>query len=97
VHVARAGVVAGVFDESWRLPRDYESFEAAFIAWAQAGGVRPAILDTTIWTTLARSDGHRREILGIPCIGGSPRPVWPATSQAAPPLHRRHGNEVATA
>jgi N-glycosylase/DNA lyase len=52
VHVQRAGVSAGVFDPAWRLPRDYAKFETSFLAFATAGSVPPALLDTCIWQQL---------------------------------------------
>lgn len=53
IHVHRAGLVAGVFDQTWRLPQDYQLFEDAFCAWAAAGRTRTADLDVCIWNQLA--------------------------------------------
>lgn len=53
IHIRRAGIVAGVFDPHWRLPRDYLIFEEAFCAWARAGNIQTAALDLYIWETLA--------------------------------------------
>ena len=52
VHVQRAGVSVGAFDPAWRLPRDYGLFETSFLAFAAAGSVSPAMLDTCIWQQL---------------------------------------------
>jgi N-glycosylase/DNA lyase len=52
VHVQRAGISAGVFDPAWRLPRDYQLFETSFLAFAAAGSVSSALLDTCIWQQL---------------------------------------------
>lgn len=60
IHIHRAGLVAGVFDPGWRLPRDYQRFEEAFCAWAEVGGVRTADLDACIWNQMAAHvrNGH---------------------------------------
>jgi N-glycosylase/DNA lyase len=52
IHVQRAGVSAGVFDPLWRLPHDYALYETSFLAFAAAGSVSPALLDTCIWQQL---------------------------------------------
>jgi N-glycosylase/DNA lyase len=52
IHVQRAGLAAGFFDDSWRLPRDYELFERSFLAIARLGGVSAAALDACIWGQL---------------------------------------------
>lgn len=54
IHIRRAGIVAGVFDPNWTLPRDYTVFEEAFCGWAAAGGVPTADMDACVWSTLAR-------------------------------------------
>jgi N-glycosylase/DNA lyase len=53
VHVRRAGLAAGFFLPSWRLPRDYALFEAAFSHVAAIGGVSTAALDARIWRDLS--------------------------------------------
>ncbi|QWF21776.1 hypothetical protein KM427_23095 [Nocardioides sp. LMS-CY] len=65
VHVRRAGVVAGVFDPTWVLPRDYLRFEEAFCAWASVGGVPTADMDLCIWSTLARLGTTARLLFGV--------------------------------
>lgn len=65
VHVRRAGVVAGTFDPTWVLSRDYDKFEEAFCAWAAAGGVRTADMDLCIWSTLARLGTRARLLFGV--------------------------------
>lgn len=65
VHVRRAGVVAGIFDPEWALPRDYDKFEEAFCAWAALGGVRTADMDLCIWSTLARLGTTARLLFGV--------------------------------
>lgn len=63
VHVQRAGLSAGLFCPSWRLPRDYGLFETAFGRWASRGGVRASVLDTAVWAALA---GGRQSVLAAP-------------------------------
>ena len=53
IHIHRAGVIAGVFDRGWTLPKHYRWFEDAFCGWAQAGGVRTADLDACVWNQMA--------------------------------------------
>lgn len=65
IHIRRAGVVAGVFDPAWRLPRDYHVFEEAFCGWASLGGVPTAELDATIWSALSALGNSARLIFGV--------------------------------
>lgn len=53
VHVRRAGLAAGFFDESWLLPADYAIFEESFMAVASFGQVRTSALDACIWGVLS--------------------------------------------
>ena len=64
VHVRRAGIAAGVFCPSWRLPNDYQVFERAFVAWAQRGSVAVSSLDVAIWSTL--TGGLRNSLVAPP-------------------------------
>ena len=54
IHLRRAGLAAGFFSPEWRLPRDYALFEAAFLAYADAGGVPAGDLDLCIWDQVRR-------------------------------------------
>lgn len=65
IHIRRAGVVAGIFDPAWRLPRDYRHFEEAFVAWAGIGGVPTADLDACIWSELASLGMAARTLFGV--------------------------------
>ncbi|MBB2924116.1 hypothetical protein [Cellulomonas cellasea] len=65
IHIRRAGVVAGVFDPAWKLPKDYRRFEEAFVEWARVGGVPTADLDACIWASLAELGRHARVVLGV--------------------------------
>ncbi|WP_187365358.1 hypothetical protein [Cellulosimicrobium cellulans] len=68
IHIRRAGVVAGVFDPGWKLPRDYARFEEAFVAWARVGGVPTADLDACIWASLAALGRHARVVFGVKAL-----------------------------
>ena len=65
IHIRRAGIVAGVFDPEWVLPRDYLRFEEAFCAWAAAGRVSTADMDVCVWSTLARMGTTARVLFGV--------------------------------
>lgn len=54
VHLRRAGLAAGFFRPEWRLPADYLLFEAAFLSYAEAGGVGAGVLDLCIWDQVRR-------------------------------------------
>lgn len=84
IHLVRAGVVAGVFNPAWRLPRDYELFELAFLSWAAHAGLRPRLMDSVIWSALARDARGARDILGIDSTGPKLRAVWPTTGVPSP-------------
>lgn len=64
VHVRRAGLAAGFFLPSWRLPRHYPWFEEAFCAVASLGGVSPGALDACIWDVLQSLGSARSMLLG---------------------------------
>jgi N-glycosylase/DNA lyase len=53
VHVRRAGLAAGFFCPSWKLPVDYGAYEEAFCAVAEIGRVSSASLDARIWRDLS--------------------------------------------
>lgn len=62
VHVHRAGVAAGFFSPTWRLPRDYAIFERAFCTVARRAGVSAAALDACMWDQMQQL-GHARKLL----------------------------------
>lgn len=64
VHVRRAGLAAGFFLASWRLPQDYPLFEDAFCAVASLGAVSPGALDACIWDVLQSLGSARSMLLG---------------------------------
>jgi thermostable 8-oxoguanine DNA glycosylase len=65
VHIRRAGVFAGLFDQRWRLPGDYALFEEAFCVWAHLGNVSAADLDACIWSQLSRLGSRARSLFRV--------------------------------
>lgn len=61
IHILRAGELAGFFAPGLTVERHYLELEAQFIAFADALGVRPAVLDSLIWRQMvsAGSAVHR--------------------------------------
>ncbi len=57
IWLIRALTQAGVFRPEWRVERQYERFEAAFLQYAAHGRVSPGALDLCIWEQ-ARRVGH---------------------------------------
>lgn len=83
VHIARAGVVAGVFDAEWRVARDYLRFERAFLAWSQHARVEAPKLDATIWAVLSGRNSSSQDILGVETFSSNELlPVWPVLDEA---------------
>ncbi len=66
IHVSRAGVSAGFFSPNWRLPRDYDLFERAFLGVAKLGDVLATDLDACIWGQLHIVGAARAYLLGAP-------------------------------
>jgi N-glycosylase/DNA lyase len=64
IHVRRAGLAAGYFRASWRLPRDYGLFELAFCAVARLGGVSAAALDHCVWDQLQALGADAELLIG---------------------------------
>jgi N-glycosylase/DNA lyase len=64
VHVRRAGLAAGFFSPSWKLPQDYLQFEEAFLEIARIGGVPAAALDACIWRQLQSLGRESHLLLG---------------------------------
>ena len=90
IHVRRAGVMAGVFDPSWTLPRDYATFEQAFCSWAQLGRVPTADLDACIWSSLATLGRSARALFGVDRLSelDTPTRTAPATARMSPAVAR---------
>ncbi len=57
IHICRAGQLIGLYDKNDSVEKDYLSMEKKFINFANAIGVRPAILDTLIWRQM-KDTGH---------------------------------------
>ncbi|MFL5897646.1 MAG: hypothetical protein ACJ76D_04170 [Solirubrobacterales bacterium] len=64
IHVQRAGICAGFFSSSWRLPRDYALFEQAFCEIARIAGVTTAALDACVWDQMRALGRAQTMILG---------------------------------
>jgi hypothetical protein len=64
IHVHRAGIAAGFFSPSWRLPRDYDTFEMAFCRVAHLGKVSAAALDACMWDQLQQLGRAHKLLLG---------------------------------
>jgi len=62
IHVHRAGIAAGFFSSSWRLPRDYAHFEDAFCQVARTARVAASSLDACIWDQM-QSLGRAQQLL----------------------------------
>jgi len=62
IHILRAGVLAGFFEASMSVERDYLTMEKLFLAFSQGLGVRPSELDAVIWYVMMSSP---RAIQGI--------------------------------
>jgi thermostable 8-oxoguanine DNA glycosylase len=77
IHIIRAGTAAGVFDHRWRVERDYEQFEHAFLHWARHGEIAASLLDACVWGVLAHAGSDSRDILGTTRLSVAPQPVWP--------------------
>jgi N-glycosylase/DNA lyase len=80
IHIARAGVVAGVFDPGWSVAGHYSRFEEAFLSWSTASRVPASMLDSTIWAALSGRGTWTKEILGA-APNGNLRAVWPVSSR----------------
>lgn len=63
IHVQRAGVAAGFFKPSWRLPKDYGLFEKVFLGYSKIGGVPASILDICIWEQMRGLGRHAKALL----------------------------------
>ena len=55
IHIHRAGLIAGFFDQSLNITRDYLLMEARFLEFAEAIGVRASSLDAVIWQQMRRA------------------------------------------
>ena len=52
IHIIRAGMLAGVFDQNDNVSRDYFRMEAKFLLFADALGVPTSTLDSLIWAMM---------------------------------------------
>jgi thermostable 8-oxoguanine DNA glycosylase len=49
VHVLRAGTMIGLFPLNYKLPKEYQSLEKRFLAFARALDVKASVLDAIMW------------------------------------------------
>jgi N-glycosylase/DNA lyase len=52
IHIVRAGVLIGLFDPNQQVSRHYDVMETRFLAFANAIGVRPSLLDAVMWRVM---------------------------------------------
>lgn len=55
IHIYRAGLLAGVFDNRQTIARDYLQLEKRFLEFASAVGVPPSMLDALIWHQMKKA------------------------------------------
>ncbi|WP_454914431.1 8-oxoguanine DNA glycosylase [Variovorax gossypii] len=55
IHILRAGMLAGFFEEGLSVERDYLVLEQQFLAFARGLGVLPSELDALMWHEMASS------------------------------------------
>lgn len=65
IHILRAGRLAGIFDETAKVERDYMALESQFLAFSQALGLRPSELDAVIWAEMSASAATLRELTSV--------------------------------
>lgn len=63
VHIRRAGLHIGLFNNSEQVENNYFSMEFKFLRFAGAIGVRPSILDALMWSQMRKI---RRMLFGAP-------------------------------
>lgn len=64
VHIIRACRALGIFQQTWRVERNYMLMEDAYLAFAEAVGARASILDSVIWMTMRRLPPSIVETMG---------------------------------
>lgn len=52
IHLHRAGLLAGLFDQTEKIERDYFKMEQKFLRFANALATRPSLLDGLIWAQM---------------------------------------------
>jgi N-glycosylase/DNA lyase len=66
VHILKAGRLAGVFDASAKVERDYMLLEEQFLAFSHAMGLRPSELDAVIWAEMSASAATLQQLTERP-------------------------------
>jgi N-glycosylase/DNA lyase len=72
VHVRRAGLLIGLFEEFHDPARHYRIMENRFLCFAEALGVRTSLLDAVIWSQMREAGAWTRSL----------HPYWPARLSA---------------
>jgi N-glycosylase/DNA lyase len=76
IHILRAGLLGGFFEQGLTVERDYLKLEQQFLAFARGLGVRASELDALMWLEMASSQTTVHELL---------RDHMPAAASAKPP------------
>ncbi|SEM10558.1 Thermostable 8-oxoguanine DNA glycosylase [Variovorax sp. YR750] len=63
IHILRAGMLGGFFDQGLTVERDYLKLEQQFLAFARGLGVRASELDALMWLEMASSQTTVHELL----------------------------------
>ena len=52
IHIIRVSEGLGLFDQGWRVTKDYRLMERAYLEFCRAIGARASILDSVMWMTM---------------------------------------------
>ena len=63
IHILRAGMLGGFFEQGLTVERDYLKLEQQFLAFARGLGVRASELDALMWLEMASSQTTVHELL----------------------------------
>jgi N-glycosylase/DNA lyase len=66
IHIQRAGICAGFFEESFSVNKNYSLMEERFLNFAHALGIRPAVLDTLIWRQMKDFGSAPNKVIAAP-------------------------------
>lgn len=64
IHIQRAGVLMGLYDQSHDPAKHYRDMEQRFLAFAGSVGVRASVLDALIWTDMKLAGSLALDMLG---------------------------------
>ncbi|WP_148650149.1 8-oxoguanine DNA glycosylase [Lysobacter capsici] len=65
IHLIRAGLLCGLFNDKDRVEKDYLSMEARFLRFSSALGLRPAALDCLIWDGMREAGDLPLQLLSV--------------------------------